>query len=97
MTTMIILEKAMKLVDNGEPWTVATERGDGWLYYFDGETLHGGSYRTTLEELMSRKCVEVYERPERKHWSEADKKDHPYMELEAGLAFIVTGRENGKI
>lgn len=96
MAGTITLRKAMR-ISNGEPWTIATEDGNGWIYYFDGQEIHDGSHGITLEELLDRECVEVYDRPERKHWSEADRRAYPYMELEAGLGFIVKGRENGRI
>lgn len=95
METKLTLKTAMRML-NGEPWTVATDDGNGWLYYYDGNELHEGTH-IPLDEFLNRKCIYVYEREGRKHWSEADKKYHPYMELEAGLAFIVDGRENGNI
>ena len=91
----IRLRNAM-LMASGNPWTIGTEDGNGWLFYHDGKELHTGTHRT-LEELLDRKCVEIYERPERKYWSEEGRKYFHYMELEAGLAFVVTGRENGDI
>ena len=96
--TKITLRKAMKVLDEHEPWTVGTEDGQGWVFYFDGEILHDGSrYGLTLNELLGRECVESYEREERKYWSESERKYQPYMELEAGMAFIVKGRESGTI
>ena len=96
MDKKITLEKAIA-EHKGEPYTVGTEYGEGWCYYFDGEKLHEGTNGASLGDMLDRYCVEVYDRPERKHWSDWDKKANPYMELEAGLAFIVTGRENGRI
>lgn len=92
------LRKAMRVLVDGEAWTVATENGEGWLFYFDGKELHNGTrYDIPLDEFTGRECLDIWERHERKHWSEDDRKWHPYMELEAGLAFIVTGNENGNI
>ena len=95
---MISLEKAMRILDKGEPWTVGTENGEGWIFYYDGKELHDGSYgRITFDEILRRECVDVYEREERKYWSEEDRKCFHYMELEAGLAFVIAGHENGQI
>ena len=95
---MISLEKAMRILDAGEAWTVATENGEGWIFYYDGKELHDGSSgKITLGEMLHRKCVEAYEREERKYWSEEDRKCFHFMELEAGLTFVVTGCENGLI
>ena len=95
MKMELTLEAAMESLSN-EPWTVGTDGGNGWVYYYDGKELHAGT-GTPLDDFLPRECLYVYERSERKHWSEADRKAHPYMELEAGLAFIVEGRENGRI
>lgn len=95
---MIRLEKAMRVLDGSEPWTVGTEDGQGWIFYYDGKELHDGTYSgITFDEILRRECVNVYEREERKYWSEEDRECYHYMELEAGLAFIVSGNENGKI
>lgn len=95
---MISLEKAMRILDAGEPWTVATENGEGWIFYYDGKELRDGSRgKITFGEMLHRKCVEAYEREERKYWSEEDRKYFHFTELEAGLAFIVSGNENGYI
>ena len=94
----ITMKTAMRVLDNNEPWTVATEDGEGWIFYFDGKELHDGSrFGLTLDDLMKREIVEIYEREERKYWSEQDRKYFHFMELEAGKAFIVRGRENGRI
>ena len=87
----IRLRNAM-LMASGNPWTIGTEDGNGWLFYHDGKELHTGT-RRTLEELLDRECVEIYERPERKRFFRGD----TFKELEKGLAFVVTGRENGDI
>lgn len=93
-TRMITLRKAMKILNPGEPWTIGTESGEGWIYYYDGKELHDGTrYGKTLEDLYERECVEVYEREERKRFFKADR----FMELEAGKAFIIYGSENGTI
>lgn len=95
---VISLEKAMRILDKGEPWTIGTEFGNGWIFYFDGKEQHSGACGgVTLDSLLRRKCINVYEREERKYWSEEDRKSFHYMELEAGLAFIVSGNENGLI
>lgn len=95
---MISLEKAMRVLDKGEPWTVGTENGEGWIFYHDGKELHNGAHDgVTLDALLCRECVKVYERDERKYWSEESRKYFHFMELEAGLAFVVTGSENGLI
>ena len=96
MTEGINLEKAMR-VSNGEPWTIGTEYGNGWLYYFDGKELHDGSHNIPLKELLDRECIDIYNRDERKYWSEESRKYCHFMELESGLAFIVKGRDNGSI
>lgn len=88
----ITLEKSMKVLSEGEPWTIGTEKGQNWLFYFDGKELHNGS-RIPLETLLKRGCVEIYNRPERKHIFP----EHEFMELKEGLAFIVSGSDNGKI
>ena len=95
---MITLERAMRILNEGEPWTVTTADGEGWIFYYDGETLHDGSrYGRTLDDLKKREGVDIYEREERKYTSAADRRYFHYMELEAGLAFIVSGRESGTI
>ena len=92
------LRKAMKMLDTNEAWTIGTENGQGWIFYFDGKELHDGSrYGLTLDDLLDRVCVQAYDREERKHMNERDRKYNPYMELEAGLAFIVMGYESGTI
>ena len=88
----ITLERAMKILSEGEPWTIGTEEGEGWLFYFDGKELHNGS-RIPLETLLKRGCVEIYNRPERKRFFP----EHKFMELKEGLAFIVSGGGNGEI
>ena len=81
----ITLEEAMRMLEEGETWTVATERGEGWIFYFDGKELHDGSRsHVTLEKLLKRKCLDIYVRQECK-------------ELKFGVAFIVSGYENGSI
>lgn len=93
----IRLGKMMRILDMHEPWTIGTDKGDGWLFYFDGEKLHNGTDGMTLGEILRRDCVDVYEREERKYWSDEDREYFNYMELEAGFAFIVDGYENGSI
>lgn len=94
----IRLGKMMRILDVYEPWTIGTDKGDGWLFYFDGEKLHNGTDGMTLGELLRRDCVDVYEREERKYFDDEEyRKHYHFMELEAGLAFIVVGRENGSI
>ncbi len=97
----IALWKAMKVLD-GEPlakgttpWTIGTEDGNGWIFYFDGEKLHDGSHNHVVlsNEVLNRQCIGIYERGERERYDEYDN----FMELKAGLAFIVEGRENGEI
>lgn len=91
--TKITLKRAMRIL-NGEAYTIGTENGNGWLYYFDGKELHDGSRYGLFDELINRECVEIYEREERKHsWIGGDN----FMELKGGLAFIVTGNDNGSI
>ena len=98
MTMKVTLREAMQTLSDNEAWTIGTEDGQGWIFYYDGKKLHDGTrYGLTLEELLDRECVEAYEREERKYWSESDRKYSHYMELEAGKAFIVEGRENGTI
>ena len=95
---MITLERAMRILDDGEPWTVATENGEGWLFYYDGEKLRDGSrYGLTLDDLKDRECLDIYEREARKYWSDDDRRYFRFTELEAGLAFIVAGDESGTI
>lgn len=95
---MLTLRKAMKVLDNGEAWTIGTENGQGWIFYYDGKEIHDGVRDdVTIDSFYDRECVEVYDREERKHWSEADRRMNPYMELEAGKAFIVRGYEYGMI
>lgn len=88
----ITLKRAMKILE-GEPWTIGTEKGEGWLFYFDGEKLHEGSRGEPLDSLLDREVVELYEREERKRLF----KDQTFMELKSGFAFIVKGRQNGTI
>lgn len=94
----ITLKKAMRILDDDDVWTVATEDGECWIFYFDGKELHDGSmHGMTLEKLMDREVVSIYERDERKYWSDEDRKYFHFVELEKGLAFIVKGNENGRI
>lgn len=90
--TGITLKRAMRILD-GEAYTIGTLDGEGWLYYFDGKELHDGSRYDLFNELLNRECVEVYEREERKRFL----KEHNFMELKGGLAFIVTGKDSGTI
>lgn len=95
---MATLRKMMRILDEGEPYTIATDNGEGWLFYFDGKELHSGTrHGETLEDFLDREFVCAYDRGERKHWSDADRRSCPYMELEAGQAFIVEGDEYGDI
>lgn len=95
---MATLRKMMRILDEGEPYTIGTYNGEGWLFYFDGKEIHNGTYHEkTLDDFLDRECTRVYERAERKHWSDADRHSNPYMELEAGQAFIVEGNEYGDI
>lgn len=96
MDRTITLKKAMRILDEHEPYTVGTYDGEGWLFYFDGEKLHVGTrYGMTLDDLMNRECVEAYNRDARVWRDESDKTR--YMELKAGKAFVVAGKENGTI
>ena len=90
---MITLEKVMRILHEDDVYTIGTVDGNGWLYYFDGKELHDGSRYDLLDELLNRECVEVYEREERKRFFKWDK----FMELKSGLAFIVTGNDDGSI
>ena len=94
---MFTLRKAMRMLNENEPYTIGTEDGRGWLFYYDGKELHNGTRGKTIDDLLDRPCVYVYERGERKYRSEEDRKYFHYMELEAGHAFVVDGRENGTI
>lgn len=95
---MATLRKMMRILDEGEPYTIATENGEGWLFYFDGKELHSGTrHGETLDDFLDREFVCAYDRDERKHWSDDDRFYCPYMELEAGQAFIVEGDEYGDI
>jgi hypothetical protein len=81
----------MRILENNEPYTIGTEDGEGWLFYFDGENLHDGTYNNlSFDDLLDRECVECYNRGERKGY-------YTYIELKRGLAFIVTGSERGRI
>ena len=99
---MFTLWKAMKLLDGEpfekgtKPWTIETKDGKGLIFYFDGEKLHDGSHNHEValnNEMLTRQCIGIYERDDREHYDEYDE----FMELKAGLAFIVEGRENGEI
>ena len=93
MMNTITLRKAMRLLDENEAWTVGTENGQGWLLYHDGKELHDGTRRqVTLDQLLNRLCVEVYDRPERESLEGRN-----CVELKAGKAFIVEGDERGNI
>lgn len=93
--TGITLERAMRVL-NGEPYTIGTENGEGWIYYFDGKILHDGTDGfVSFNELLGRECMEVFKRSGREY---LDDEDDTYMEqLNAGLAFIVTGSDSGTI
>ena len=96
MDFAITLEKAMRILDEHEPYTVGTYDGEGWLFYFDGEKLHNGAkYGMTLDDFINRECVEAYNRNERKWWEKRD--ETRYIELKGGKAFVVVGKENGTI
>lgn len=92
---MITLKRMMKIAEPGEPWTMGTEDGEGWLFYFDGTKLHNGT-TIPFEEFLERNCLNVYERSERKNWKYV-KLAPGVCELEAGLAFVVEGDEDGEI
>lgn len=89
----LTLRTALKRYE-GKAWTIGTDNGTGWLFYFDGEKLHAGT-DAPLDDFLTRECVDIYNRGERKHWGDTDIR--PFMELEAGKALIVTGNENGRI
>ena len=91
--TTLTLRTALKRYE-GEAWTIATDNGRGWLYYFDGEKLHAGTDEP-LDYFLTRECVDIYNRGERKHWGDTDFRR--FVELEAGKAFIVEGDECGWI
>ena len=92
---MITLKRMMRIAEPNEPWTIGTEDGEGWLFYFDGEIIHPGT-DISYEELLERNCLNVYERSERKSWKYV-KLPAGVCELEAGLAFVVEGDEDGEI
>lgn len=92
---MITLKRALRIADCGDAWTVGTAEGEGWLFYFDGKVLHTGT-DIPFEEFLERNCLEFYEREERKNWKYI-KLPKGVCELEAGLAFVVEGHENGTI
>ena len=93
---MITLKRAMRILDVNDAWTIGTEEGEGWLFYFDGKRLHIGTQKVTLEELLERQCAEFYEREARKNWV-SGLLPKGVCELEAGYAFVVPGNENGLI
>ena len=92
---MITLKRMMKIAEPNEPWTIGTEDGEGWLFYFDGEIIHRGT-DIPFEDFLERNCIEVYERRKRKNWKYI-KLPEGVCELEAGLAFNVEGDEDGEI
>ena len=92
---MITLKRMMRIAEPNEPWTIGTEDGEGWLFYFDGEIIHPGT-DIPYEELLERHCISVYSRGERKNWKYV-KLPAGVCELEAGLAFVVEGDEYGTI
>lgn len=92
---MITLKRMMRIVEPNEPWTIGTEYGEGWLFYFDGEIIHPGT-DVSYEELLERNCLNVFERRGRKSWKYV-KLPAGVCELEAGLAFVVEGDEDGEI
>ncbi len=92
---MITLKRMMRIAEPNEPWTMGTENGVGWLFYFDGTELHNGT-TIPFEEFLERNCIKCYKRPERKR-SNYIKLPANFYNLEAGLAFIVKGDESGDI
>lgn len=92
---MITLKRALRIAEPNEPWTIGTKDGEGWLFYFDGKFLHTGT-DIPFEEFLERNCLEFYEREERKHWK-FTRLPKSVCELEAGLAFVVEGDEDGEI
>lgn len=92
---MITLKRMMRIAEPNEPWTIGTEDGEGWLFYFDGTELHNGT-TIPFEEFLERECVQLYERLARKNWVPG-LLAKGVCELEAGLAFTIEGNENGTI
>lgn len=92
---MITLKRALRIADYGDAWTIGTDGGEGWVFYFDGKLLHTGT-DIPFEEFLERNCLEFYERGERKHLKFA-RLPEGVCELEAGLAFVVEGHEDGTI
>jgi hypothetical protein len=48
---MSTLKRMMRIAEPNEPWTIGTEDGQGWLFYFDGEIIHPGT-DVSYEELL---------------------------------------------
>ena len=93
---MITLRKAMKILDADECYTIGTENGSGWLYYFDGQIMLQGA-DVQLKDILDREIIKVYERDERKYSNKNERKWIKFIELEKGIAFIIEGYENGTI
>lgn len=66
------------------PFTVGTENGSGWVFYYDGKN------KVNIPEYFSERQIEsIYPR-------EAREKMPTCCELKAGLAIIIEGYENGE-
>ena len=78
------LKDFLKVIAVGMPFTVGTESGTGWVFYYDGKN------KIDIPEYFSDRQIElIYPR-------EAREKMYTCCELKAGLAIIVEGFEDGE-
>jgi hypothetical protein len=80
-----------RMTDRHEAWCIKTLVGDGYLYYYNGETLYCGYDVPSLEKLFERKVHDIN-----------IKRNKDYSRLMKGtyedrLEFVISGYENGII
>lgn len=73
-----------EIISDGCPFTIGTEQGEGWVYYYDGKNRISIS-----DDYLDRKIENIYLRDGRE-------KNEYACELKEGLAIIVEGYENGE-
>lgn len=80
------LRKLLKALCHNVCFTIGTEFGEGWLYYYDGE-----SKRDEIPSyLLARNVIDFYD-------IEGREGDQELLPLNSGYAIIIEGNEKGDI
>lgn len=77
------LNQFLEVLAVGMPYTIGTENGEGWLFYYDGN-----NHIEIPDKYLNSTITHIYPREyrEKSRWC---------CELKAGLAIVIEGKENG--